>query len=376
MLPQVTRKLRLALVLATAVVYIGTHIDVAAAKGKKHKDTEESDDSDDEEDDEGDKGDEESEEGQEEAKDQPPVTAGGLFTLKTYPTRETLRPLTMTQGIAQVRASLGTDISNKGAFGSIGFGLEGLYGWRDNFTFRAGFNAAYLGSGTTFVDGMPGSCSPTLDNLCLGSSADAPLKQYNLWFGFEGSLLYDLFDVRVQMRLNRRAHSIYENFCSPPNPGDQDMPTDPSQCVNQMAQVLQNPNGSYLAGPTEFAIDIGFPFRYAFKPEIAIVALDTFIAVNLYSGYNFTRKPDFLPSVGIAINPIPALSVVLYAQLLVLNFDFTQQFLIPATLRVQVSPTPKLDVGLEFTLLNLKPPVGSPIDQRFINLFAQFRFGR
>jgi hypothetical protein len=380
MLPQLTRKLRLALVLATAGVYVGVQVDVAAAKGKKSKDKEsdDSDDGDDTEEDDSSSKDEGEGEGEEgEDKDQPPVTAGGLFTLKTYPTRENLRPLTMTQNILQVKASLGTDISNKGAFGSLGFGLEGIYGLKDNFTLRGGFNAAYLGAGSTLNDGSDGGCDPRGGGICPGSAARLDPKQFNLYAGFEAALLYDLFDIRLQMRLNRRANAVIDAFCSPANTIDptKPRPVDPTMdCINQslMPTLINIPNGNYLAGPLEFAIDIGFPFRYAIKPEIAITALDTFMAINLTG-----RKPDFLPSIGVAINPIAPLSIVLYAQLLVLSFDFTNSFIIPATLRVQVSPTSKLDVGLEFTFLNLKPPADQQFfDNRFISLFATARFGR
>ena len=45
--------------------------------------------------------------------------------------------------------------------------------------------------------------------------------------------------------------------------------------------------------------------------------------------------------------------------------------------RIQFSPNQKFDIGLEFTLLNVKPPEGqSPIDNRFLALFAQSRFGK
>src|SRR5687768_17352476 len=49
-------------------------------------------------------------------KGQPALTAGGLYTMKTYPISEIVRPLTMTQGITQLRLTLGTDLSAKGAF--------------------------------------------------------------------------------------------------------------------------------------------------------------------------------------------------------------------------------------------------------------------
>ena len=90
-----------------------------------YADDEEEDDSGDDGGDDGGGGDDgDGEEEDEDAKDQPPVTSGGLFTMRTYPVRETLRPLTMTQKIGQLRLGLGTDISAKGAFESFGVNLE------------------------------------------------------------------------------------------------------------------------------------------------------------------------------------------------------------------------------------------------------------
>src|SRR6476659_788776 len=92
------------------------------------------DDDDDESDDSGDdsakpgegEGEDDDGEGEEEVdKDQPDVTAGGLFTMKSYPVREISRPLTLTQGITQIRASVGTDLSAKGAFETFGLSGEG-----------------------------------------------------------------------------------------------------------------------------------------------------------------------------------------------------------------------------------------------------------
>src|SRR5215813_6712695 len=58
----------------------------------------------------GDEG-EEGEEGAAEDKDQPEVTAGGLFTIDNYPETEAKRPLTMTQGIFEGRAGINFDLS-------------------------------------------------------------------------------------------------------------------------------------------------------------------------------------------------------------------------------------------------------------------------
>src|SRR3954453_16544197 len=64
------------------------------------------------------------EEEEEVDKDQPPLTAGGLFTLNTYPVREFSRPLTLTKDIVQLRVGAGNDISAKGAFASGGMNVE------------------------------------------------------------------------------------------------------------------------------------------------------------------------------------------------------------------------------------------------------------
>src|SRR5262249_29051890 len=80
----------------------------------------------------GDEGGDDTEEEDPDDKEQPPVTAGGLYTMKTYPVRENSRPLTLTQGIVQLRAAIGADLSAKGAFQTFGVNLEAIYGLRDN----------------------------------------------------------------------------------------------------------------------------------------------------------------------------------------------------------------------------------------------------
>jgi hypothetical protein len=308
-------------------------------------------------------GDEGGEGGDEEETDQPPVTAGGLFTMKTYPVRETLRPLTMTQKIGQLRLGLGTDISAKGAFESFGVNLEGIYGMKDNFSLLGGMTSAYN------------------------------FKSFGFYFGFEGALLYDMIDIRLAANVHRTALPTY---CGQFGAG-----AAPADCTNPTTGMLQPelPSGQFTAGGTQFSIDLGFPFRYAIRPEIAIVALHTLISIDFNSiaaGYTIIEedpdnagqlrarsvrngaKPDLLPSVGIATNPIPPLSVLIFAQLRVPDFDTSAgAFQVPVTGRFSFSPNQKFDVGLEFTLLNVKPPEGqSPIDNRYLSLFVASRFGK
>jgi hypothetical protein len=321
-------------------------------------------------------GEEEEGEEEEDDKDQPPVTAGGLFTLKSYPVREISRPLTMTVGIAQARVALGTDLSAKGAFKTGGLSVEGIYGQSDNFNLIGGFTNAYN------------------------------MRQFGVYFGFEGSLAYDIVDIRVGANIHRNALPNFANFCSPVSSADKPNPAFPSDCGAMGSSIVNLPNGNYDAGDIKFGIDIGFPFRYAIKPEIAIVALQTLMTIDFNSvsrDHVITEKttamdpvtmmevtqinnvpvgnkatPDLNPSVGIATNPIPPLSVVIYAQLRIPDFDTAAgAFQVPVTGRVEFSPNQKFDLGLEFTLLNVKPPEGqSPIDNRFLSLFVQSRFGK
>lgn len=310
------------------------------------------------------------EEDEEVDEDQPPITAGGLFTMRTYPVREISRPLTMTQGIAQLRLGLGTDISAKGAFETFGVSLEAIYGMTDNFSIIGGLTNAYN------------------------------FKQFGIYAGFEGALVYDVVDIRLALNVHRNAIPKYENFCNPPATPNE-IATG-GVCMNPGATQDNLPSGVYSAGGTKFSIDLGFPFRYAIKPEIAIVALQTLMSIDFNSvdkdfvsiGPNPDTtmgqpptvttikgngaKPDLNPSLGIATNPIPPLSVVIFAQLRIPDFDTSAgAFQVPVTGRVEFSPNQKFDIGLEFTLLNVKPPEGqSPIDNRFITLFMQARVGK
>ncbi len=358
---------RLLLALSLGLGVIALRVPHAHAAGAGEEDEEEGDDEGgDEGDDEGDFDDSEDED----PKSQPPVTAGGLFTMKTYPIRELERPLTMTQKITQLKVSLGTDLSAKGAFATGGLSLEGVYGVHDNFMLVGGFTNAYN------------------------------LKQFSIYFGFEGALAYDVFDIRLAANLHRFA---IPRFCG----SDPDAPT---TCTADTAAL---PSGNYDAAGTQFSVDLGFPFRYSFTPQIAIVALQTLVTIDFNgqergdptaraagtpaycSGVNADMtdamgnplaadpnnciengsKPDFNPSIGVATNPVPPLSLVIFGQLRIPDFDTSAgNFQVPVTGRVQFSPNHKLDFGLEFTLLNVKPPQPqTPIDNRFLSLFLQAR---
>ena len=307
-----SRGLRLALVLLMSFGYVAWdgHRQVAYAEDDE-------DDGDDGGDD-GGGGDEPDEPDEpEEDEDQPPVTAGGLYTMKTFPIRELDRPLTITQGIAQVRIGVGADVSAKGAFETFGAALEARYGFRDNVMGLGGFTGAYN------------------------------FKQFGVYAGVEAALAYDLIDFRGAFRVSR--------------------PAVPDTMDNGMGMQVPVP-GEYTTGNVSAGIDIGFPFRYVAKPEIAIVALDTLMSID------FDSKPDLKPSLGISTNPIAPLSVVIFAQLQIIDFDTDAGFVVPATARVQFSPSRKMDLGAEFTFLNVKQEKFH--ENRFLTLYVQGRFGK
>jgi hypothetical protein len=313
MIPSLSRGLRLALILSlgTISVALPIHVRAAYAADDEEEDEEDADDEDSGEEEEGE---------EEEDSTQPPVTAGGLFTLKTYPVRELSRPLTITQGLTQLRVGFGVDVSAKGAFETVGAKLEGEYGLQDHFSLLGGLTGQYN------------------------------FKQFQVYAGIEGALAYDLIDIRLAAILQRAAGFVAD--------------------VPAMGEEPTG-DGEYVAGDIKAGVDIGFPFRYAAKPEIAIIALDTLMTVD------FDSKPDLKPSLGISTNPIEPVSVVVFAQLVIPDFDTdAPNFAVPATARVQFSPSQKLDLGAEFVFLNLKPPEGSNkkfYDDRFLTLFAAFR---
>lgn len=144
---------------------------------------------------------------------------------------------------------------------------------------------------------------------------------------FEGAIVYDLIDFRAGLQLDK------------------------------------------VPGSTNFGIALGFPFRYAPKPQVAVVALETAFEIQ------FDSKPDATPNIGVIIQPAPIFAVIVKAAVRVVDFDFSETNLsIPATIELQLSPSNKLDAGLRFRFPNLKPPEGVNFyDSRDILFFGQLR---
>lgn len=269
------------------------------------------DDDEDDEDEDRDDEDEETEsdteeEDEEQDPDQPPVTAGGLYVLKTYPQGEIQRPLTISQGIHEMRGGIGFDISNKTAFESFGLSFDYRYGYQDHVELQAGFSG--------------------IKNFDVISAYAA----------FEGAIVYDLVDFRTGLSID----------------------IDPST--------------------TRVGVPIGFPFRYAPKPQVAVTALETAFQIQ------FDGKPDATPNIGVVVQPAPIVAILVKASLVIPDFDFTADNVsVPASFAVQLSPNNKIDAGMEFRFSNLKLPEGTDIDgdgmpdkfydDRFLLFFGQIR---
>jgi hypothetical protein len=279
------------------------------------------DDDEDDEDDEDFDEEEDEEEEEEEGEEQPAVTAGGLFTKKTWPQAELERNLTVLGGMTEGRAGIGIDISNEKAFELWFLDVIGRYGIKDWSEVQIGVEALLTGE---------------LDEMALGTFNQVRLDAF-----YEHAMYFNLVNFRVgaEMPINTDAEE----------------------------------------DPFKFDIAFGFPFRYKPKPQVAIIALDKLMTIHTIGG----GKPDFTLGVGLIGQPAPPLAIILRAELVAAEFDFSDGLSVPATATVQFSPNNKLDLGLEFTFLNLNKEVvdaedpmateRSPFDDRFVLLYGQFR---
>jgi hypothetical protein len=179
------------------------------------------------------------------------------------------------------------------------------------------------------------------DNVELQADFRSDLTDFNdlrIAAALEASIVYDLVDVRVGA---------------------------------VVPYVKDAPDGT-----SKFDFELGFPFRYAPKEQVGVVALDTFMT------FNTSGKPDLTPSVGIVVQPVEPLAIKLQAQIIIRDFNTDAgNFLVPASLNIQFSPTNLIDFGGEFSFPNLKAeddPATTDkeekfYDKRFLLLYGQIR---
>lgn len=318
---------------------------VPSAAAQDDEDDDWDDEDEDEDEDEGEEDEyEDEEEEEEEADEQPPVTAGGLYTRKTYPRSETLRPLTMTKGILEVRAGFDMDLSALDAFETWRIPLSAKYGLRDHVELQAG------------VDFLLATTDEKRQEFEEFGSLLPPLDAAVLSVGMESALYYDVVDFKIGLDF-------------PINPGAPGNEAPDCETVDETV-----PCGLTPPVPFTFDIVVGFPFRYAPKKQFAIVGLDKLFTVHTIGG----GKPDLTASLGALFQPLEPLAIFLRAEFIVPEFN-TNFLLIPAIAQVQFSPNNRLDLGLQFSFANIKPTsideandIG-PFDRRFLLLYVQTR---
>ncbi len=253
---------------------------------------------------------------EEDAGPQPPVTAGGLFTKRTYPISELQRPLTVTKGMFEVRGGIQIDVSDQTAFETFRFQADARYGLQDHVELQALADFKLAG-----------------DNVAGGS-----LAQFGL--GFEGGLYYDVVHFRAVavLPINTKADNVDESEVG-------------------------------------FDTIIGLPFRYRINDKLAIVALDEIMTLH-FTGDD--KKPDLTIGIGGVYQVIENVALFARAELFVPRFD-SEQLTAPVTIAAQFSPTNLIDLGLEFFLpidISQSDMQDIEIDRfrnRFVLLFGQLR---
>lgn len=159
--------------------------------------------------------------------DQPPVTAGGLYTKATYPISTIDRPLTLIEGMTEVQVGIGADLSAKTAFESWNAFVNAHYGIKDNQEIQFGL-------------------ATDLNNF----------KGLSAYAAFEGALSYDLVDFRAA-------------FVLP---------------VTKTTDPTSGSSSTDIAPGIQF----GFPVKYRLKPQVAIIALKSLMTINFKSKPDLT----------------------------------------------------------------------------------------
>jgi hypothetical protein len=309
---------RLVLVLLmTPALVVAPALVAGSAALAQDEDEEDEDEEDEDEEDEGEEEEEdfEEEEEEEDGEPQPPVTAGGMFTKKTYPVAELERPLTVIEGMVEVRGGIDIDVSDQTAFEIFRFKADARYGLMDHVELQA--IADFLLSG----------------DRVQGTSVGL------FGFGFEGALYYDLVHFRALGALTFTG--------SDSDPADADPEADETD--------------------TGFDMILGVPFRYRIKPQIALIALDEIMTIHFAGG-----KPDLTVGIGGVFQVIAQAAVIVRAELFVPQFD-TELLTVPLSAAVQFSPNNQFDIGIEFTLPVDVRNEETRFDKRSALLFVQTR---
>ena len=244
-------------------------------------------------------------------KDQPPVTAGGLYTKATYPQSAIERPLTLIEGMTEVRLGGTTDLATGDTFGSFGADIYGRYGVRDNLEVRADLGLDY--NKFTGVD-----------------------------VGVEGGLNYDPFaiDVRGSLLVSKVGGETHVG-------------------ANLGFPIRYAIAPQVAITALESLLTINFNARPDLSPSVGVIAAPVPIAAILARvqlvdpGFHASGKKDVEARVtaGAQITPTNKIDIGLL-------------FILPAV----INPAPKGTDAMGNTI------AGSPIDARELELYLNLRF--
>ncbi len=302
-------RLGLILLLAQAIVIAPRFVQTAVAQDDDDDDDDDAYDDDDDAYDDDDDDDDDKEY-------QPPVTAGGLFTKKTYPIAELERPLTLTGGMGEVRGGIDIDVSKDTAFEIWQGKVDGRYGLKDYIELQAGASFVLAGD--------------------FESDAAKPPSMINV--GIESAIAYDLVDFRTTAHLVVDPEFTFDlSFGFPFR-----YKPKPKVAIIALDKIMTIHTKS---APTGEVDEDGNPVESA--------------------------KPDLTVGVGIVFQAAPPLAIILRGEVTIPRFD-TDTVMIPATAAIQFSPTRMVDIGGEFTFGDMK--ADKPFDRRSLLLFGQFRF--
>ena len=170
---------------------------------------------------------------------QPKVTAGGMYTKRTYPVTELERTLQVIGGMTEIRGGFDIDVGDQTAFETWRLRIEGRYGFADN------------------VEGQFGA------NVTLARSDGAVGRVHEFFVGIESALYFEVVNARL------------------------------------LAAITTEDADPSTGAEFELGFDLigGVPFRYLIKPNLAIVALDKVLTIHTRGG----RKPDLTIGVGVVL---------------------------------------------------------------------------
>jgi hypothetical protein len=256
---------------------------------------------------------------------QPRATAGGVYSLATYPLSEVERTLLLPEGVIQIRGDIDIDMTEDRTFETWTLRLFGRYGLKDTMELQAGLS--------------------TLQLIVPDEVEDNAVA---VFAAVEFALVYDVLDLRAAIEL-----PISPEF--------------------EFDLVVGLPL-KYRLGP-KFAI-------VALERIITIHTVGRADPTLEDPDNKSTPKPDLTIGVGFVAQLMEQLALILRATIVLPEFETDEaRRQLPVELDLQYSLSNILDLGLGLRLENaIKKDATEdkvvPFRERALFVFARFRFGR